>query len=152
MKIYLSGSITKDPNYVEKFGNYEAELEDYAEIINPANHIPFLGLKIWLCYMITSIRELISCDFIYMLPGWEISRGAKIERFVAKLAGIDVVRVNECPSPGLNTNWVDTTIYDMGDFWDVFYTASNGVMVFSIIPKIEEEKPLWIWQVIRRII
>jgi len=97
MKIYLSGSISKDPNYVKKFGYYENELKHLGDIVNPANHSPFLGRKTWLCYMITSIRKLLSCDAIYMLPGWENSRGAKIERIVAKLVGIDVVRINRDP-------------------------------------------------------
>ena len=37
------------------------------------------------------IKALLQCDTIYMIPGWESSRGATFEREVAEKCGIKIV-------------------------------------------------------------
>lgn len=44
----------------------------------------------WRECMRNDIRELVSCDAIVMLPGWEHSRGATLEHHIAKALGIAV--------------------------------------------------------------
>ena len=60
-------------------------------VINPFNIKPFLGLENWLCYMINDVRELLKCDSIYMLKGWQNSRGACIEHLIAVWRKMEII-------------------------------------------------------------
>ena len=42
----------------------------------------------WECYMRGDIKALTECDHIILLPGWELSRGAKVERDLALHLGL----------------------------------------------------------------
>ena len=44
----------------------------------------------WNYYMRKAIPQLLECDGIYMLDGWDKSKGAKLERIIALELGIDV--------------------------------------------------------------
>lgn len=92
-KIYLSGPITNIPLQQARNNFFFAKLDFYEEmgqdgiynktIINPFDIKPFLGLKNWWCYMIADLWALRKCDSIYMLDGWQQSRGACIEHLYA---------------------------------------------------------------------
>ncbi len=45
----------------------------------------------WTEHMRTDIALLLDCDCIYMLQGWELSKGAKLELDVASSCGIQVM-------------------------------------------------------------
>ena len=45
----------------------------------------------WRQHMLADISMLLSCDYIYMLHGWELSKGAKLELDVASSCGIGVL-------------------------------------------------------------
>ena len=80
MKIYLSGPITGVENYKENFAAAEREarerLSDWEpEIFNPANIILPKDAT-HEDYMKICMRELAKCDTIYMMNGWQESRGA----------------------------------------------------------------------------
>ena len=80
MRIYLSGQITGIENYKKNFEIAEREarekLSDWEpEIFNPANII-LPDTATHEDYMRICMRELAKCDAIYMLNGWENSRGA----------------------------------------------------------------------------
>lgn len=83
MKIYLSGAITNNPNYKEDFERAEDYLsEEYpnAEIINPAlvnSHLPKSTTHKE--YMKMSFCMLDMADAIFMISGWENSKGANQE-------------------------------------------------------------------------
>lgn len=45
----------------------------------------------WRLHMRADIRMLLDCHDIYMMPGWELSKGCKLELDVASSCGIDVI-------------------------------------------------------------
>ena len=101
MKIYISGKISGLSEKEYKYNFYLADLEvseQYswiykdAKIINPINIKPFLGIRCWLCYMITDLYALRKCTHIAMQRNWIDSRGACVEYFIAKfIFKLDVV-------------------------------------------------------------
>ena len=87
MKIYISGKITGlEIDYAKKkFEDAEQLLKiAWPTIINPFHITPFLWIRIWHCYMIADIFQLLKCDTIFMMLNWEDSRGARIEHRIAK--------------------------------------------------------------------
>lgn len=80
MRIYISGPITNVPDYKEKFARSEQNLKAKypdAEIINPTvlDKFPLTYDE----YMELDLMLLDMCDAIYMLKGWEDSKGANRE-------------------------------------------------------------------------
>ena len=81
MKIYISGEITNDPNYKEKF----AETEEYLKakgyvIMNPAILPEGFDYE---DYMTICFAMIDVCDLMFMIKGWEKSDGAKRESYYA---------------------------------------------------------------------
>lgn len=81
--VYISGPMTGKPNH-----NHEAfmEAEKFLRKIgfnvwNPAYN-PREGYE-WEDYMKVDLVGLLSCDLIFLLDGWEDSRGAKLEKYIA---------------------------------------------------------------------
>ena len=92
IKIYISGPMTgiKDYNY-PAFNSAEKELKIMGyKTFNPAR-IKSDKDWTWQDYMRECIKALPDCDKIYMLKGWENSKGAKIERSIAKTLGIEII-------------------------------------------------------------
>ena len=92
-KIYISGAI-EHYDLAERQKAFK-NAEDYirkeigAEPVNPFNN----GLPAdahWREHMRADIRLLMDCDWIFMLPGWQLSKGAKLEFDVATSCGIKV--------------------------------------------------------------
>lgn len=82
-RIYLSGPITGVPDYLERFEEAETKVQlmGYAPI-NPAkmNHcIPDMASFSHEEYMSICLELLRHVDGIYMMKGWENSKGAKME-------------------------------------------------------------------------
>lgn len=77
MKVYISGGITKDFNYMEKFKNAEEKLAKMGHIVlNPT------WIKAGLSYeehMHIDLAMIDVCDALYMLPDWKDSKGANVE-------------------------------------------------------------------------
>nr|DAX47494.1 MAG TPA: protein of unknown function (DUF4406) [Caudoviricetes sp.] len=89
MKIYLSGQISgTELSYTRKrFGDVADTLRALGhEVTNPLCN----GLSEadpWEEHIAKDIINLIDCEGIYMLQGWEDSQGARIEHAVAKELG-----------------------------------------------------------------
>ncbi|MFS2113302.1 DUF4406 domain-containing protein [Herbaspirillum frisingense] len=83
-RIYVAGPMTGLPalNF-PAFHAAAAELRAQGfDVVNPAeiNADPAAG---WVACMRLDIAQLVTCDEILMLPGWENSRGATLERHIA---------------------------------------------------------------------
>ena len=77
MKIYISGKITGNKDYIMTFANAEALLKEKfpgATIINPAD-VSLPNIYDWEDYMAICLRLLDKATHIYMLDNWVHSRG-----------------------------------------------------------------------------
>lgn len=105
-KIFISGRVTGDDHYVQKFEAAEVTVKRYYffdqhggkvaastgrfgyEVVNPTT-LTFLDLPLyhlpWSAALVVCIWNLIRCSSVYMLGDWQQSRGATIEHKVAKL-------------------------------------------------------------------
>lgn len=98
-RIYISGPITHDPNYMTKFQEAADDIVFSGNwpynptcIKLPADIEEEFGKKIAHSeYMTVCLAMLSLCDAIYMLPGWENSKGAKIELAQAIQDGKQVI-------------------------------------------------------------
>lgn len=89
MRLYLAGPMTGYPEL--NFPLFHAEAARLRaigfDVVNPAeiNVDPKMG---WSTCMRRDIVELVTCNVIAMLPGWEKSRGARLEYLVATELGM----------------------------------------------------------------
>ena len=91
MRIYIAGPMTgiKDMNF-PAFHAAAAELRALGhEVVNPAELNPDPGTP-WAQCMRVDIAQLVTCDAVVLLPGWEKSKGALIERDLARRLGMPV--------------------------------------------------------------
>lgn len=89
MRIYIAGPCTGLPlmNY-PAFHAEAARLRDMGFVVeNPAEGPE---LPTWEAYMRRALRQMLTCDLVALLPGWEASRGATIERQTALACGLAV--------------------------------------------------------------
>jgi len=100
-KIYLSGPITgrSVDEYRTHFASVEASIRAHAVVartefamFNPTSlKIDGVDDPEWHDYMRACVRELLTCDGIAVLSGWEKSRGARFEIHMADVLHIPVV-------------------------------------------------------------
>lgn len=91
-KIYIAGKVTGLPiaDVTMKFGTAQKQIEALGyEVVNPLEvvndwHMP------WQQAMKLCINALLECDGVYCLPDWSISKGAKVEAFMAVSLSIPV--------------------------------------------------------------
>lgn len=91
-RVYISGAIAHHDLTERKAAFGSAERFLLLKGFDPVN--PFKnGLPDeahWRKHMRADIALLLGCDCIYMLRGWELSKGAKLELDVASSCGIEV--------------------------------------------------------------
>jgi hypothetical protein len=87
MKVFLSGSITSDPNYKEHF---KAAGERFPSdiVFDPSTLPPNLP---YTTYIKLCLAELVTCTHIYYVNDVTTSKGSFIERIVAMACGIEEV-------------------------------------------------------------
>lgn len=102
MKIYIAGPMTGLPEFnYPVFHQVAATLRAAGyDVINPAeNPKPRCGT--WQGYMRMSVAQVASVDCLVMLPGWDHSRGAKIEHALATDLGLKIFTINlQTETPG----------------------------------------------------
>jgi hypothetical protein len=90
MKVYIAGRITGLPDYQERFAKAAQQLtNDGHQPVNPA--LLGSGDRPWTWYMKRALQLMLGCDAVYMLTGWEDSRGAPLELYVAVNCGMTVM-------------------------------------------------------------
>jgi hypothetical protein len=91
-RVYVAGPMTGLPELnFPAFHAAAAHLRGLGfEVVNPAE-INVDPAKGWAECMRTDIAQLVTCDGIVLLPGWERSRGATLEHHIAEKLGMRVV-------------------------------------------------------------
>lgn len=90
-KIYISGPMSGHPELnFPAFHAKAAELRAKGvDVVNPAE-IEQPDPHSWTACMRADLKQLLDCDAIVMLPGWQHSTGANIEILLAKAIGCEV--------------------------------------------------------------
>ena len=87
-KIYISGPITNDPQYIPKFKAAKEKLSAQGfEVLSPAEIISPDPYRTWEDYMAQAIFIMLQADRVYMLNNWKRSTGARLEHELAILLG-----------------------------------------------------------------
>lgn len=93
--IYISGPMTGIPEFNHPAFNAAAAAlrATGLEVVNPAElDTQDAGTPLeWADYLRRDIRALVDCTAIYLLPGWEKSKGARLEKRIAEELGMRVV-------------------------------------------------------------
>lgn len=87
--VYISGPITGVEKYWEAFEKAEEMLEGMGYIALSPSRLP-QGMTDEQ-YMRIDLAMIDAADAVYFLPGWENSRGAKLERAYCEYTGKVVV-------------------------------------------------------------
>lgn len=92
LRFYIAGPMTGLPEFnFPAFNDAEADLQAMGfETRNPARHGAGEPGQEWADYMRRDIPDLLECDAVALLPGWENSRGARLEVHIAKCLDIPV--------------------------------------------------------------
>lgn len=89
MRLYVAGPMTGLLGH--NHPAFHAAADDLRaagyDVINPARRLPVDG-KPWTAYMRDALRDLLDADAVALLPGWHASRGATLERVVARALGM----------------------------------------------------------------
>lgn len=99
MRVYIAGPMSGYPKFnYPAFHEAESELRDAGYIpVNPAKDHQVSedgddfaeGVTYQDCLR-EALQALLTCDGVALLPGWELSTGAKLEHHVATVLGLDV--------------------------------------------------------------
>ena len=81
--IYLSGPMTNDPNYRENLLIKKHNLTSDQAFLDENRNL----------FLREDVKAMLDCTKVVMLPGWKKSKGAKLERKIAEMLGMEVVYV-----------------------------------------------------------
>lgn len=88
MKVYIAGAISNNPNYLKEFAEAEKYLiRNGYTALNPTKNEGSTYKEL----IDKGLMDLMQCEAIYMLPGWENSVGAGLEYTYAKAVGLTIL-------------------------------------------------------------
>lgn len=96
MRLYISGPMTGYPDFnYPAFEAAAARLREAGfEVVSPHEVNPADGVEhAWEWYLRRDIVALMECDGVVVLPGWEKSKGARVETDLAGVLGMNVVEL-----------------------------------------------------------
>ncbi|MDF8363317.1 MULTISPECIES: DUF4406 domain-containing protein [Achromobacter] len=97
-RVYLAGPMTGKADH--NFPAFHAAAERLRafglDVVNPADHGVVDGMG-WADYMRWDIVKLAGCHSVYVLPGWEKSKGASLEVAIARALGMPLFTVEGSP-------------------------------------------------------
>lgn len=98
--VYVSGPMTGLPDFNRPAFHVEAaRLRALGyQVESPAENT---GGGSWLGYMRLALVQVAICDWLYMLPGWERSKGAEIEHRLALDIGLAVFYADGAERPAV---------------------------------------------------
>ena len=70
--IYISGKVTGTSDYADRFSAVEEK-------------------PTWVQYMKYAIAAMMQADYIYMMSGWNQSKGARLEHFLARVLNYNII-------------------------------------------------------------
>ena len=100
MRVYVSGAISNRirANRIRVFAEVSERLRARGHtVVNPLDRQPDAdghhpeSVEYWRASLKLDIVRLLACDAVYMLVGWRNSRGARLERTIAKRLGLRVI-------------------------------------------------------------
>lgn len=95
-RVYIAGPITglERQAVIDRFALAERQLTLLGfRAVNPARHLNHFDSHgdHWSFWMRRCIAELMTCSAIFLLDGWEASRGARLEHKIARELGLAVL-------------------------------------------------------------
>lgn len=92
MRVYISGPMSGLPEH--NFPAFNAVAEalrcEGVDVVNPVEVNPDCSTS-WGECLRRDLREMLTCDLVVVLPGWERSKGANLEKDTAEAVGIPSV-------------------------------------------------------------
>jgi hypothetical protein len=100
MRYYLAGPMSgyPDHNYPAFHAAAAAMRSIGLQVVNPAeldDPGTWPGSWPWHVYLRRDLGLLVTCEGIVLLPGWQRSRGARLERYVAMSLGMTEISLAE---------------------------------------------------------
>ena len=95
-RVYVAGPMTglRDLNFPAFHAAATALRDAGWEVVNPAEVNPDTAMP-WVECMRRDIAELLTCDAVALLPGWDKSRGALLENTIAVQLGMKTGSVDD---------------------------------------------------------
>lgn len=102
-RIYIAGPMTgiEDFNFPAFNAAAQSLIEDGWHVENPADHGVVPGAE-WEDYLAYDLTRLGTCGAIYLLPGWQASKGATLEVHIARALGMEVFTAKGAIDPPEN--------------------------------------------------
>lgn len=99
-RVYIAGPMTGLPEYnYPAFNARAAQLRALGYYVeNPAEN-PEPPCNSWKGYMRQALAQLVTCDVVDLLPGWEKSKCARIEHRLARYLEMEVWKGTPTPEP-----------------------------------------------------